>query len=174
MPDVLSWVSSRWSPLRTPAQPLRKPAISNPCALMPRRTTARITALRPGQSPPPVRMPMRATGAIYSTPGGRAGTRISRAGRRPAQASASRSEILRIGRAAERRRGDRNPGGDAGPDVAEPDPQDVGAVPGAVHPCAHDRRRRREPAAAPGEVLAQEPPAGARQVAGAREPAPPP
>src|SRR6267378_6491728 len=61
IPEVLSWVSSKKSPARTPAQPLRKPAISNPCALMPRRTTARITALSPGQSPPPVRMPMRAT-----------------------------------------------------------------------------------------------------------------
>src|SRR5688572_23670792 len=42
-----------------PCHPLRNPTISQPCALMPLRTTARITAFRPGQSPPPVSTPMR-------------------------------------------------------------------------------------------------------------------
>src|SRR6266481_17454 len=37
-----------------PRQPSRTPITSKPCC-SPRRTTARITALRPGQSPPPVR-----------------------------------------------------------------------------------------------------------------------
>ena len=44
---------------RTPRQPSRKPTISSPCSPITLRTTARMTALRPGQSPPPVRMPMR-------------------------------------------------------------------------------------------------------------------
>ena len=47
------------SPSSTPRQPSRKPTTSSPCSPIPLRTTARITALRPGQSPPPVRMPMR-------------------------------------------------------------------------------------------------------------------
>jgi hypothetical protein len=40
-------------------QPSRKPTNSCPCTSTPFRTTARMTALSPGQSPPPVRTPMR-------------------------------------------------------------------------------------------------------------------
>ena len=46
-------------PSSGPCQPLRKPTNSQPCASMPLRTTARMTALRPGQSPPPVSTPTR-------------------------------------------------------------------------------------------------------------------
>src|SRR2546422_9097499 len=55
MPLVASRVSRKWSggSIR-PRQPSRTPITSRPCC-SPRRTTARITALRPGQSPPPVR-----------------------------------------------------------------------------------------------------------------------
>src|SRR5438132_518760 len=55
MPVVASRVSRKWSggSIR-PRQPSRTPITSRPCC-SPRRTTARITALRPGQSPPPVR-----------------------------------------------------------------------------------------------------------------------
>ena len=48
-----------------------------PCAPTPSRTTARITALRPGQSPPPVRTPMRDIAGHRARFSGR------RAGRRP-------------------------------------------------------------------------------------------
>ena len=43
----------------TPFQPSRKPRTVPSWSRSTRRTTARMTALRPGQSPPPVRMPMR-------------------------------------------------------------------------------------------------------------------
>ena len=42
-----------------PRQPSRKPTNSSPYSWIPLRTTARITAFRPGQSPPPVRTPTR-------------------------------------------------------------------------------------------------------------------
>src|SRR5919108_6608808 len=60
MPRVLSRSSSTASPSTPPAQPFRKPRMLWPWAVTPLRTTARITALRPGQSPPPVRIPTRA------------------------------------------------------------------------------------------------------------------
>src|SRR6266849_3611816 len=47
-------VASRVSRSCSPRQPSRIPITSSPCC-SPRRTTARITALRPGQSPPPVK-----------------------------------------------------------------------------------------------------------------------
>ena len=50
---------ARCRPRARPRQPSRNPTISSPCSPIPLRTTARMTALRPGQSPPPVRMPMR-------------------------------------------------------------------------------------------------------------------
>src|SRR5437588_9933234 len=54
MPLVASRVSrSCWGGSSKPRQPSRMPITSRPCC-SPRRTTARITALRPGQSPPPV------------------------------------------------------------------------------------------------------------------------
>ena len=59
IPRVDSIVSSSASPSSGPRQPSRKPTISSPCRSMPLRTTARITALRPGQSPPPVSTPNR-------------------------------------------------------------------------------------------------------------------
>ena len=46
-------------PSITPRHPSKKPTISSPWARSPLRTTARITALSPGQSPPPVSMPTR-------------------------------------------------------------------------------------------------------------------
>src|SRR5690349_169673 len=58
MPRVLSSVSSTPSLLMTPAQPCRKPQNSCPWALIPLRTTPRMTAFSPGQSPPPVSTPI--------------------------------------------------------------------------------------------------------------------
>jgi hypothetical protein len=59
MPAVLCIVSSiAWSP-STPAQPWRKPTNVFSGSASPRRTTARMTAFSPGQSPPPVSRPMR-------------------------------------------------------------------------------------------------------------------
>src|SRR6478735_7764106 len=46
-------------PSMTPRHPSRKPTSSSPKAPSPLRTTARMTALRPGQSPPPVSSPTR-------------------------------------------------------------------------------------------------------------------
>ena len=43
----------------TPFQPSRNPTRSSPCSTSPLRTTARMTALSPGQSPPPVSSPTR-------------------------------------------------------------------------------------------------------------------
>ncbi len=51
---------SGWtSPCATPFQPLRKPMTECPYSPSACFTTPRIAALRPGQSPPPVRSPMR-------------------------------------------------------------------------------------------------------------------
>jgi len=59
IPDVLASVSSSASFSITPAQPWRKPTKLLPSSASPRRTTARITAFNPGQSPPPVSSPTR-------------------------------------------------------------------------------------------------------------------
>ena len=47
------------SPSSGPRHPSRNPTNSRPYSSTPLRTTARITAFRPGQSPPPVRTPTR-------------------------------------------------------------------------------------------------------------------
>src|SRR5882762_9141928 len=49
----------RVSPSSGPCHPFWKPSTSQPCASIPLRVTARITAFRPGQSPPPVSTPIR-------------------------------------------------------------------------------------------------------------------
>src|SRR6188768_3085382 len=59
MPDTSFLDKGTASPLMTPCQPLRKPTMDEPCSAVPRLTTARIAALRPGQSPPPVSNPIR-------------------------------------------------------------------------------------------------------------------
>ena len=64
MPRVDSTVSSSYAPSIGPRQPSLKPTISWPWSSIPLRTTARITAFRPGQSPPPVSTPIRTTGTI--------------------------------------------------------------------------------------------------------------
>ena len=46
-------------PSSGPRQPSRKPRNSYPYSLTPLRTAARITAFKPGQSPPPVKIPIR-------------------------------------------------------------------------------------------------------------------
>src|SRR4051794_3259201 len=66
MPRVLSRSSSTISPSSTPAQPLRNPTTLLPPAVTALRTTARMTALRPGQSPPPVRIPTRARASVLA------------------------------------------------------------------------------------------------------------
>src|SRR5437763_2774418 len=65
MPRTDSIVSSSDTFSIGPRQPSRKPRIECPCWSMPLRTTARITAFRPGQSPPPVRTPMRISRPTY-------------------------------------------------------------------------------------------------------------
>src|SRR3954469_22071764 len=56
IPETSRSARSRNSPSTSPRQPSRMPTESQPAASA-SRTTARITALSPGQSPPPVRMP---------------------------------------------------------------------------------------------------------------------
>src|SRR4051812_1503608 len=65
MPRVDSTVSSSWAFSSGPRQPSRKPRMACPWWSMPLRTIARITAFRPGQSPPPVSTPMRIFFATY-------------------------------------------------------------------------------------------------------------
>src|SRR4051794_9756759 len=65
MPRMASIVSSKWSASIGPRQPSRNPRIACPWWSMPLRTIARMTALRPGQSPPPVRTPNRMKPATY-------------------------------------------------------------------------------------------------------------
>src|SRR4051812_42472226 len=57
MPRVESSVSSIASPSSGPRHPSRKPRISWPWCRVALRTMARMTAFRPGQSPPPVSTP---------------------------------------------------------------------------------------------------------------------
>ena len=59
------------SPSSGPRHPSRNPTNSRPYSCTPLRTTARITAFSPGQSPPPVRTPTRM--AITLVGGGRRG-----------------------------------------------------------------------------------------------------
>src|SRR3954452_19961598 len=56
IPETSRSARSRNSPSTSPRQPSRMPTESQPAASA-SRTTARITAFSPGQSPPPVRMP---------------------------------------------------------------------------------------------------------------------
>src|SRR4051794_25640564 len=66
MPRTCGMPSSVVIPSSGPFQPSRKPTNSKPYSLTPLRTTARMTAFRPGQSPPPVRTPtrMRSPGVV--------------------------------------------------------------------------------------------------------------
>src|SRR5260370_26460766 len=59
MPRTAATSKTIVSPSSGPRQPSRKPMNSISCSATPVRTTARITALSPGQSPPPVRTPTR-------------------------------------------------------------------------------------------------------------------
>src|ERR1700751_1268512 len=65
------------SPSSGPRHPSRNPTNSRPYSCTPLRTTARITAFNPGQSPPPVRTPTRMATTIV--------------GRRPARTAAARA-----------------------------------------------------------------------------------
>src|SRR5215467_13703170 len=62
MPRTAGMSSGTVSPSSGPRQPSRKPMNSYPNSVTPRRTTARMTAFRPGQSPPPVSTPTRILG----------------------------------------------------------------------------------------------------------------
>src|SRR3954451_4204165 len=57
IPDTSRRPGPRTAPSTSPRQPSRIPTQSQPAASA-LRTTARMTALRPGQSPPPVSMPI--------------------------------------------------------------------------------------------------------------------
>ena len=70
MPRAWSRVSGNRSPSTTPRQPWRNPTRVSPCRLL-CLTTARIKALSPGQSPPPVRSPMRMSSTLRSAGSGR-------------------------------------------------------------------------------------------------------
>ena len=59
VPRIVSTVSGIVLRARTPSQASRKPMISSPWMRSPWRTIARMTALSPGQSPPPVSTPTR-------------------------------------------------------------------------------------------------------------------
>src|SRR5690348_6871741 len=59
MPRTACTSSGTVSPSSGPRQPSRNPTNSRPYSCTPLRTTARITAFKPGQSPPPVRTPTR-------------------------------------------------------------------------------------------------------------------
>ena len=87
IPRTCGTPSSIVMPSSGPFQPSRNPTNSKPCTPTPLRTTARITAFSPGQSPPPVSTPMR----ILDTPdsldqlvGSLQGSRQPRAARSPA------------------------------------------------------------------------------------------
>ena len=64
IPRVVSRVRGMVKPSSGPFQPSRKPMNSCPYSLTPFRTTARITAFNPGQSPPPVSTPIRIINSI--------------------------------------------------------------------------------------------------------------
>src|SRR5262244_1845770 len=57
IPEIAFPSSGRNAPSIMPRQPCRTPTTSAPWDIA-RRVTARMTALSPGQSPPPVRIPM--------------------------------------------------------------------------------------------------------------------
>ena len=59
MPRTCGMPSGVVTPSSGPFQPSRNPTNSKPYSVTPLRTTARMTALRPGQSPPPVSTPTR-------------------------------------------------------------------------------------------------------------------
>jgi hypothetical protein len=56
IPEISRGPSGSNTPSTSPRQPSRTPRTSSP-RVKERRATARMTALRPGQSPPPVRIP---------------------------------------------------------------------------------------------------------------------
>src|ERR1700734_3462676 len=58
------------SPSRGPRHPSRNPTNSYPNSWDPRRTSARITAFNPGQSPPPVSTPTRIAATLAPGAGG--------------------------------------------------------------------------------------------------------
>src|SRR6478736_4166249 len=65
MPRTCGMPSSLVVPSSGPFQPSRKPTNSKPYSLTPLRTTARMTAFRPGQSPPPVSTPTRMSAPVW-------------------------------------------------------------------------------------------------------------
>ena len=91
VPAPLGEQGHAWSS-STPRQPSKKPMASSPCIRFPVSTTARMTAFSPGQSPPPVRIPMRTI-----PPGDRPGPRergrtwVRRVGRGQARRAAARA-----------------------------------------------------------------------------------
>src|SRR5829696_1188771 len=134
MPRTCSMPSGPAMPSIGPRQPSRKPTNSWPYSETPLRTTARMTAFRPGQSPPPVSTPIRivppgihsvrqsvASDRQHSTaraPAGRppedarAGHRV---GRRPAPPRSARGDLGHLapaGHALDRGAHDRGPGRD--------------------------------------------------------------
>ncbi len=81
----MTWARPRGmvSPSTTPFQPLRKPTNSRPYRFVPVKTAERITALRPGQSPPLVRMPILIASIMPCPAGGQKPHASSTRGRTP-------------------------------------------------------------------------------------------
>ena len=76
--------SSTCSSSMTPFQPSRKPITSSPCERWAVSTTARIAAFSPGQSPPPVRIPMRIVPCYGNAAGAPSIARTTNDDQRPA------------------------------------------------------------------------------------------
>lgn len=72
IPRTLGMSSGITLPWSAPSQPSRRPTKSRAYSWTPLRTTLRITALRPGQSPPPVSTPtlMASSDQLVTRPGG--------------------------------------------------------------------------------------------------------
>ncbi len=83
MPLTESRVRGRWWPSRNPRHPSSNPMISSPWSTTPRCTTERITAFRPGQSPPLVSTPIRISFATPEQNRGTAGLQAGTTGRHP-------------------------------------------------------------------------------------------
>src|SRR5262249_8848955 len=85
------------SPSSGPRQPSRNPTNSRPYSCTPLRTTARITAFRPGQSPPPVRTPTRMASTIVAEQARADGCRMSVGETPPDQGSGGAAISRRAG-----------------------------------------------------------------------------
>ena len=103
MPRTACTSSGIVSPSSGPRHPSRNPTNSRPYSCTPLRTTARITAFKPGQSPPPVRTPTRMAITIVGESRARMACGASRGKTRPGErlvcAVAARLGVITLVRA---------------------------------------------------------------------------